>query len=210
MSVKLDSVGHRYAHGPWLFTGVTQTINPGEVVALVGPSGSGKSTLLAIIAGWLVPAAGSVALAEADSHAADVAWVFQNPHGNAHRSVIDHVALPLLAQGLAPADADARALRLLTDFGLDALPHRPFHTLSGGEAQRMLLARGLASDPAVLLVDEPTAQLDQRTARRVADALTALKDRGIVVIIATHDPHVRDQCTRVIDLADHTGMDADV
>ncbi len=137
-----------------------------------------------------------------------IAWVFQNPHGVPGRTVLDHVALPLLAQGLAPADADDRARALLDDFRLDQVAERLFKTLSGGEAQRMLLARALASEPDVLLVDEPTAQLDQRTAAHVADTLTALRDRGLVVLIATHDPHVRDRCTRVIDLAAYADVDS--
>lgn len=115
--------------------------------------------------------------------------------------MLDHVALPLLARGLAPDEADERARALLADFRLDPIAERPFSTLSGGEAQRMLLARALASEPEVLLVDEPTAQLDQRTAAHVAETLTALRDRGLVVVSATHDPHVRSACTRVIDLA---------
>lgn len=210
MSVSLEAVGHRFAGGPWLFRGLTDMITEGEVVALVGPSGSGKSTLLSMISGWVTPAEGKIHL-EARTRSSDnapgsqptptIAWVFQNPHGVPGRSVLDHVALPFLAKGFASKDADVKARSLLSDFCLDQVADRPFKTLSGGEAQRMLLARALASHPDILLVDEPTAQLDQRTAAHVADTLTALRNRGLVVLIATHDPHVRDRCTRVIDLA---------
>ena len=216
MPVNLEGVGHRFGDGPWLFRALTETIGEGEVVALVGPSGSGKSTLLSMISGWAAPAEGSIELAApagdeggtgARPGGARIAWVFQNPHGVPGRSVLDHVALPLLARGAAPSDADERARRLLSDFHLDRVADRPFKTLSGGEAQRMLLARALANEPDVLLVDEPTAQLDQRTAAHVADTLSALQDRGLVVLIATHDPRVRDRCTRVIDLAAYTPDD---
>ncbi|MCI6410336.1 MAG: ATP-binding cassette domain-containing protein [Schaalia hyovaginalis] len=216
MPVSLRTLGHRFGDGPWLFRGLTETIGEGEVVALVGPSGSGKSTLLSMIAGWTAPAEGSIDLAApagdeggtgARPGGARIAWVFQNPHGVPGRSVLDHVALPLLARGASPSDADEQARRLLADFHLDRVADRPFKTLSGGEAQRMLLARALATEADVLLVDEPTAQLDQRTAAHVADTLTALQDRGLVVLIATHDPRVRDRCTRVIDLAAYTPDD---
>ncbi|MDC4232746.1 ATP-binding cassette domain-containing protein [Actinomyces sp. B33] len=237
----MSGLGHRFGEGPWLFRGLSEEVNEGEVVALIGPSGSGKSTLLSMISGWLAPVEGVIDVGAAASpgvtRSADgarlpdsagfrkdtgeaehapahrekprIAWVFQNPHGVPGRSVLDHVALPFLARGLDPDEADDEARRLLADFRLDHVAERPFKTLSGGEAQRMLLARALASDPDVLLVDEPTAQLDQRTAAHVADTLTALRDRELVVIIATHDPHVRDRCTRIIDLAAYVDADSD-
>ena len=174
------------------------------MAAVVGPSGSGKSTLLAICAGWMPPAEGTArtsAPARPD-RPPRIAWVFQNPHGAPHRTALDHVALPLLAHGVPTRAADERARRLLEEFGLAGAADRSFSTLSGGEAQRLLMARALAGSPDVLLVDEPTAQLDQTTAHRVADALTALHAQGTAVVIATHDPAVRDQCDQVIDLGD--------
>ncbi len=198
MPVVLNRVGHRFSNGPWLFRGISARINEGEVCALVGPSGSGKSTLLSIIAGWVDAAQGSV-----DTGGGPVAWVLQNPHGSAHRTARDHVALPLLAQGMTTRQADESASQLLDDFGISAVEDRPFSTLSGGEAQRLLLARAIARAPRVLLVDEPTAQLDQRTAHQVAASLSALHSRGIAVIIATHDHSVRDQCSMLIDLGDY-------
>lgn len=115
--------------------------------------------------------------------------------------------VPLLAQGRSIDEATATAAALMEDFALAHVADRPFATLSGGEGQRLMLARALASAPDVLLVDEPTAQLDQRTAHQVSETLTALHQRGIAVIIATHDGAVRDQCTSVIDLADYVCFD---
>ena len=204
MPVELVGVGHRFGSGPWLFRSVDARVEAGSVAAVVGPSGSGKSTLLAICAGWMPPAGGSArtsAPARPD-RPPRIAWVFQNPHGAPHRTALDHVALPLLARGVPTRAADERARRLLEEFGLAGAADRPFSTLSGGEAQRLLMARALAGSPDVLLVDEPTAQLDQTTAHRVADALTALHTQGTAVVIATHDPAVRDQCDQVIDLGD--------
>lgn len=198
MPVTLSEVGHQFPGGQWLFRKLDAHVHAGEVCAVVGPSGSGKSTLLSIIAGWLTPTEGTV-----DCAKGSIAWVLQNPHGSAHRTALDHVALPLLAQGLNLKEAEQEALQLLDDFGIAGVADRPFATLSGGEAQRLLLARAIARAPEVLLVDEPTAQLDQKTARQVAASLTALRARGIAVMIATHDHFVRDQCATVIDLGDY-------
>lgn len=111
------------------------------------------------------------------------------------------MALPLLARGMSRAQADVEANRLLDAFNLAHLAERSFRDLSGGEAQRVLLARGLACSPTLLLVDEPTAQLDQSTARDIASTLGSLREDGVSVVIATHDPSIRAQCDAVIDLA---------
>lgn len=208
MSVTLTNLGHHFPGSPWLFRGLNANITPGDVTALVGPSGSGKSTLLALIAHWLTPSEGTIDIApRSDGQPAKLNWVFQNPHGVPRRSAIDHVIVPLLAQGLSIEEATAAAERYMDDFALTHVKDRPFATLSGGEGQRLMLARALACAPDVLLVDEPTAQLDQRTAHQVSETLTALHQRGIAVIIATHDGAVRDQCSSVIDLADFISFD---
>lgn len=210
MSVTLSDLGHNFPNAPCLFRGVSARIDPGDVTALVGPSGSGKSTMLAIIANWVTPTEGRVTIdPKADGSPAKLNWVFQNPHGVPHRSTIDHVIIPLLAQGMSINKATVEASMLMQDFALTHVAERPFFTLSGGEGQRLMLARALASKPDVLLVDEPTAQLDQRTAHQVSETLTALHQRGISVIIATHDSVVRDQCTSVIDLANFIAFDQD-
>lgn len=105
MRVDLDHVGHRYADGPLLFHDLTASLMPGHVYALTGPSGAGKSTLLGIIAGWTTPAEGQVTRQGIDS----MRWIFQNPHGVAQRTAIDHVSLPLLAKGLPRCEAEEQA-----------------------------------------------------------------------------------------------------
>jgi len=199
MRVVLDAVGHAFDGRPTLFTALSATLAPAHVYALVGPSGSGKSTLLSLLAGWLEPTDGEVRRDGVER----IGWVFQNPHGVARRTAVDHVALPLLARGAHRARAHADARRLLERFGLGDAADRPFAQLSGGEAQRLMLARGLASAPDLFLVDEPTAQLDRAAAHDVTQSLAALAGSGAIVVVATHDTAVRDACTDVIDLAEH-------
>lgn len=197
MRVVLSGLGHRFPDRPWLFRGVDRTLLPGRVHALTGPSGSGKSTLLAILAGWLAPAEGRIEREDVEH----VGWVFQNPHGTPRRTALDHVALPLLAQGLRPRDAEAQAQALLARFGLGEIAYQEFRRLSGGEGQRLMLARGIAARPGLLLVDEPTAQLDQSTAREVNQAIARLASPSTIIVVATHDPETRDSCTDHVDLA---------
>lgn len=191
-------LGHAFPGTGLLFTGLDLEIVPGEVVALVGPSGSGKSTLLSIVAGWERPTLGQVERVGV----ATTGWVFQNPHGVARRAALDHVVLPLLARGLRRPDAEDRAAEIMARFNLAPVADRPFRALSGGEAQRLMLARAVALAPDLLLVDEPTAQLDLRTAATVNEVLAGIAQDDSIVVVATHDPHTRDACTRVIDLAD--------
>jgi putative ABC transport system ATP-binding protein/lipoprotein-releasing system ATP-binding protein len=194
--VELHDLGHTFPGGPALFEHVTDVLEPGEVYSLTGPSGSGKSTLLAVLAGWIRPTSGAVHRLDVDT----VGWVFQNPFGVPGRTAADHVALAFLARGLDPVEADAAARAILERFGLGSRAETPFRALSGGEAQRLMLARGIAAEPDLLLVDEPTAQLDVRTALDVNDAIRAASSPSTIVVVATHDIRTRDACTRHIDL----------
>ena len=196
-------LGHRFPERPWLFRGLDVTLHPGRIYALSGPSGSGKSTLLSILAGWAAPAEGTLERPGVRT----VSWVFQNPHGSPRRSAVDHVALPLLARGLSATRADAEARALMREFGIDALAERPFRELSGGEAQRLMFARGRAVQPDLLLVDEPTAQLDPRTADAVNATISALRSGTLIAVVATHHPGTRAACTDTIDLADNAATD---
>ncbi|MEQ6137522.1 ATP-binding cassette domain-containing protein [Bifidobacterium breve] len=204
-SVTGEHVGHRFADGPWLFRDLDFTLTTGEAVGLCGPSGSGKSTLLSIIAGFEAPAEGVIRRSKVNR----VRWVFQNPHGMPRRTAIDHVVQPLLGQGIDRIQAEDEALAIMSTFHLAKVAAREFRELSGGEAQRLMLARAIASKPDLLLVDEPTAQLDQRTANDIDDTLTGLARGDAIVVIATHDPNTRAACTRVIDLAWHNPTNPD-
>lgn len=199
MRVEVSGLGHSFDDRPWLFRDLRCALLPGRVYALTGPSGSGKSTLLAILAGWMVPREGTVERRQIE----DVGWVFQNPHGTPRRTAIDHVMLPLLARGSGVRDADADAKGLLKRFGLGEVAGQQFRRLSGGEAQRLMLARAIAARPQLLLIDEPTAQLDPSTAREVNHAISRLISPETIIVIATHDPETRDSCTDHVDLAMH-------
>ncbi|KAB7790583.1 ATP-binding cassette domain-containing protein [Bifidobacterium leontopitheci] len=205
-SVTLHDVGHTFdpARQDFLFRHVTVDLHPRHVYALVGPSGSGKSTLLSIIAGWVTPTEGEVRR----DRCGRVGWIMQNPHGVARRAAVDHVALPFIARGESRQDATAHAMKLIDVFGLRKVAAKPFRDLSGGEAQRLMLARGVASHAGLLLVDEPTAQLDLRTAVTVNERLRALSLSGAIVVVATHDRNTREACTDVIDLRDFQDADA--
>lgn len=196
MLVAGQQVGHRFPGTGWLFRRLSFQLTPGRTTAVTGPSGSGKSTLLAIMAGWETPVEGSVA----KQGVARVGWVFQNPHGMAHRSALDHVSFPLLTCGLARPDADEQAMGILNRFGLGDVAKRDFADLSGGEAQRLMLARAVASTPDLLLVDEPTAQLDRQAAASVAGVLDEMAGTDLMVVIATHDQAVAAQAGQIIDL----------
>lgn len=196
MRLILEHLGHRFGSGPWLFTDLGVELVGGDLCALTGPSGSGKSTLLSIVAGWQAPAAGRVVTDNIDG----TSWVAQNPFGVAPRSALDHVTLALMARGQTRRQAEPQARQALDRFGLGSVGDQPFGQLSGGEAQRLMLARATVTPAELLLVDEPTAQLDTHSAATVIDTLGHLADAGRIVIIATHDPRVAATCTRAITL----------
>jgi putative ABC transport system ATP-binding protein/lipoprotein-releasing system ATP-binding protein len=197
MRVAADSLAHGFGSGPLLFHDLDFRLEPGSLTALTGPSGSGKSTLLGIVAGWIAPRAGRVER----SGSGRSCWVFQSPHGVASRTALDHVVLPLLARDLPRRTATVRATQLLQLFGLEEHASQQFATLSGGQAQRLMLARAVAADPVLLLVDEPTAQLDSASAGEVIDSLSGLAGGERVVLIATHDPRVVARCPAELNLA---------
>ncbi|MEU5257351.1 ATP-binding cassette domain-containing protein [Amycolatopsis sp. NPDC021455] len=201
--VRGTGLGHRFDGTAQLFSGLDLDLRPGRITGLCGPSGSGKSTLLSILAGWVKPAEGTLEMTGVDR----TGWVFQNPYGVPGRTVVDHVCLPLLARGLPRRTAEPRAMAVLASFHLADSAKKPFRALSGGEAQRLMLARAVCSAPDLLLVDEPTAQLDITTAATVNETLGAIAQDGTIVVIATHDPQTRAACTHVVDLsALHEGV----
>src|SRR5271170_2801180 len=186
----------------------------GQSVALVAPSGAGKSTLLHI-AGLLEPAdSGEVYIdAVATSHLTDIArtrirrsdigFVYQFHHLLPEFSAVENVMLPQMIRGLASSQARTRAAELLSYLGLkDRLTHRPAE-LSGGEQQRVAIARAVANAPRILLADEPTGNLDPRTAERVFSALTQLvRASGLAAIIATHNMDIAARMDRRVTLRD--------
>ena len=203
--VAATSLTHWYPGTGRLFQDLSLRLQGGEITGIVGPSGCGKSTLLSILSGLERPRSGSVTR----NHVDHAGWVFQHPYGIAGRSAVDHVALPLMSQGLPWRQASSRAAAILRLFGLEERIDYPFAALSGGEAQRVMLARIYASAPELILVDEPTAQLDSTLARSVNGALRSLSEGGSIVVIATHDPATIHICDAVIDLSGHRDGEPD-
>lgn len=196
MRLAADRLDHAYQGSPPLFSDLSFEMGPSDLFAVTGPSGSGKSTLLSLLGGLIVPSSGIV---HRDGIQRSI-WVLQNPHGVARRTVLDHVALPLLAAGHHRSAACSRATAILGEFGLGDLHHALFRDLSGGEAQRVMLARAVAANADLLLVDEPTAQLDSTSAAAVTAVLHRLTSRGAIVVVATHDLRVVEACDDTIDL----------
>lgn len=192
----LEGIGHGFEPGQFLFRNLDAVFTAGEVWGLKGPSGSGKSTLLSIIAGWEKPREGHVVRTGVTS----TRWVPQNPVGVAQRSALDHVALPYIASGLSRRTAEGLARWLMADFALDGTVEKDFGMLSGGEAQRLMLDRAAAGSPDIILIDEPTAQLDRATAATVNGVLGALAKSGGVVVVASHDQQTLAACSEVLDL----------
>jgi putative ABC transport system ATP-binding protein/lipoprotein-releasing system ATP-binding protein len=171
----------------------------GQRIALVGPSGSGKSTLLHLLGGLDVPSAGRVtwpAIGPIDAlRPSHIAVIFQGPSLLPPFTALQNVALPLVLAGIDDAIANERALQALANFAVDHLRDKLPEELSGGQAQRVSIARALAQSPDLILADEPTGQLDSMTAEWSTDAIfSQLHDAGTAIVLATHDPAVAERC----------------
>jgi putative ABC transport system ATP-binding protein/lipoprotein-releasing system ATP-binding protein len=170
----------------------TCQVLPGERIALLGPSGSGKSTLLHLMGGLERPSSGSVrfpALGEPDQlRPGKVAFVFQAQSLLASLTALENAALPLVLGGMEGREAEIRAMEALERLGLEKVAQQLPEELSGGQAQRVAVARALAGSPRLILADEPTGQLDSETARHLIDTLLgALENTETALVVATHD-----------------------
>ena len=194
--------------------GASLAADAGEMLAVMGPSGSGKSTLLYCLAGILQPSAGEVwfggrridTLGEPERSALRrdrFGFVFQSGQLVPELSAVENVALPLLLGGMRRASALAQARPWFGRLGLDGLEGRRSGELSGGQAQRVALARGLIKAPDVLFADEPTGSLDSLTGEQVMGLLTAAaRDQGSTVILVTHEPRVAAYARREVIVRD--------
>lgn len=194
--------------------GVDLDLAPGEALAVMGPSGSGKSTLLHCLAGILAPDQGTVALDGAVTTAmsdrersllrrTSYGFVFQFGQLLSELPAIENVALPLQLLGTPRAEANARAAALLGGLGLAGMEDRRPGELSGGQAQRVAVARALVHGPQVVFADEPTGALDQATGREVMDALTqSVRSAGASLVVVTHDESVAAWCGRRVEVVD--------
>jgi len=195
-----------------ILRGLDLVLHPGEAVAIVGASGSGKSTLLHLLGVLDRPTAGSVRVGGVETAALDddeaaalrnrrIGFVFQFHHLLQDFSALENVMMPALVQGHSPASAKATATRLLQQVGLgDRLGHKPAE-LSGGEQQRVAVARALVNRPLVVLADEPTGNLDVSTSTQVQEVLFELKERyGVALVVVTHNRELASRAERILRL----------
>lgn len=202
--VRCADVARTFGTGPTALVAVHSVscaVMPGARIALAGPSGSGKSTLLHLMGGLEIPTSGTIewpALGGCpQGRPGVVGVVFQGPSLLPALDVTENVALPLLFEGVAAADATERAAQALHRLLIDDLGPKLPEELSGGQAQRVAVARVLAGRPQLILADEPTGQLDHKTGDRVISVLLeAAEELGAALIISSHDPKV---ATRLAD-----------
>ncbi len=193
--------------------GVSLTIERNEYVAIMGPSGSGKSTLMNIIGCLDISNSGTYVLNGrrvddmADDELADIrnkeiGFVFQTFHLLPRSDALRNVELPLIYAGMSARERRERAEEVLTAVGLaDRMYHRP-NELSGGEKQRVAVARALSNQPALILADEPTGALDTRTGEEIMDLFNRLHADGNTIILVTHEPHIATHSHRILRLLD--------
>jgi putative ABC transport system ATP-binding protein len=217
MILQAINVHKSYRHGATevgAVRDVSVTINAGETVAIVGPSGSGKSTLLNLLGGLDRPDSGEVlidgtGLSGFDDDGltrlrrAKVGLVFQFFNLLRQLNARENVALPLQLAGMAHAEAERRADELLAQMGLGARTHHRPDEMSGGEMQRVAVARALGPRPAVLLADEPTGNLDSASGEAVLGMLLdAASQHSCAVVLITHDPRAARRADRIIEFKD--------
>ncbi len=208
LSMSLSSAGRSVA----ILDDINLSVPPKEFVAIVGPSGSGKSTLLGLIAGLDQPSSGAIVIdgtALSDLNEDELAtlrrekigMVFQSFHLIPTMSALENVQIPLELQGVRDAGAEARLL--MTAVGLEnRCDHYPVQ-LSGGEQQRVAVARAYAGSPALLLADEPTGNLDSKNGKRIIDLLLELhQNQGNTLVLVTHDMNLAARADRIITLGD--------
>jgi putative ABC transport system ATP-binding protein len=194
--------------------GVTLSIDRGGFVALAGPSGSGKTTMLNIIGGLDRPDQGRVTVDEndfsqmsqselADLRLRDIGFVFQSYNLIPVLSAEENVEFVMLLQGVDPDERRKRARRILEEVGLgDQFRRRPAE-LSGGQQQRVAVARAIVADPAIVLADEPTANLDSKTGQGLLDMMRTMnREKNVTFIFSTHDDMVMDYARRLVHIRD--------
>ncbi len=194
--------------------GVDLDIDSGEFTALMGPSGSGKTTLLNLIGALDEPTAGSVtidgkllgelsAAERSDLRLERLGFVFQSYNLIPVLSAYENAEFVLMLRGMPAAERKQRVMETLASVGLQGMEHRRPNELSGGQQQRVAVARAIAGKPALVLADEPTANLDSKTGGELIDLMKGLNEQfGVTFLFATHDPNVMAAAKRVVRLAD--------
>ncbi|MCZ6509350.1 MAG: ABC transporter ATP-binding protein [Alphaproteobacteria bacterium] len=214
-ALALEQVVHTFAQGDSrleVLRGASLAVMPGEMVALVGPSGAGKSTLLQVAGLLEPPQAGEVLINGEPCGGLDdtkrtllrrshLGFVYQSHHLLPEFSARENVMLPQMIAGVSKREAGQRADELLDSVGLSARAHHRPGKMSGGEQQRVAIVRGLANDPAILLADEPTGNLDPETADGVFEQLqTLVREKKLAALVATHNMALAARMDRTLSL----------
>lgn len=208
--IEFRNVSKQYNTDSYALRDVSFTIAKGELVFLAGPSGAGKSTLLKMLAAMERPSSGELLVNGQDigrirpsavpSLRRNLGLIFQQQRLLNDRSILANVMLPLLVTGASHREAASRARAALDKVGLAERAEAQPLSLSGGEQQRVSIARAIVNRPQLILADEPTANLDRASANRVLDALRAFHSVGVTCIISSHDEQMLDAAARVIHL----------
>ena len=214
--IKLKNIQRTFKVGDELVHGlddVSLEIKDGEYVSIMGPSGSGKSTLLNVLGLLDQPDSGEYVLDEknvtllseqeqAQVRREKVGFVFQSFHLVPRLTAAENVALPLVLAGVDPHEKDERVQQVLTSLGIeDRALHRP-DQLSGGQRQKVAIARAVITQPMMLLADEPTGNLDHASGIDVIDILEALNQQGITLLVVTHDIELGERAHRIVHMVD--------
>ena len=193
--------------------GIDLTVEEGEFLAVLGPSGSGKSTLMNIIGCLDVPTSGEYILsgrkiADQDEkslahiRSKEIGFIFQSFHLLQRQTALENVELPMIYANVKEKERKQRAMEVLEKVGLkDKMDHYP-NQMSGGQQQRVAIARSIVNNPPILLADEPTGALDQKTGAQVMELFHELNDEGRCIIMITHDVHIAQHAKRIVRILD--------
>ncbi len=193
--------------------GIDLTVEAGEFLAVLGPSGSGKSTLMNIIGCLDVPTRGHYTLSGIEIANQDeqtlahirnkqIGFIFQSFFLMQKQTALENVKMPLIYAGVSEKEQNERAYAMLEKVGLaDKALYYP-NQMSGGQQQRVAIARAMCNNPTILLADEPTGALDQKTGRQVMDLFHALNEEGRTIIMITHDKHIAEHAKRIVRILD--------
>lgn len=215
--IKLENVWKVYQFGKVelpILKGISLEVTPGAFVVILGPSGSGKSTLLNMVGCLDLPTKGVVSLDGRDiskmsedelaqARGQKIGFIFQQFNLLQNLNALENVMMPMIFQGRAEAERQEKAKLLLNSLGLeDRISHRPTE-LSGGEQQRIAIARSLANSPEIIVADEPTGNLDSATGKKIMEILIGLhKKEGKTIIVVTHDPTIANYSNQIIHIRD--------
>lgn len=217
VTVKTVDLWKTYVTGQIEYTalrGVSVSVRRGEFVSVVGPSGSGKTTLLNLVGTLDIPSKGEIFLDGEPMSRLDsgqltlvrrnvLGFVFQSYNLIPHLDALQNIELPLVAAGVPSDERKERAMKLLEQLGLADKPHKKPRELSGGEQQRVAIARALANEPSIILADEPTGNLDSKSAANVAGILRRIsEDKNVTVLMVTHNMEIANFSHRIIFLRD--------